>query len=353
MALLDYGTSGRHGLSYSRRGTLHACPRKFQIENVLGLKERHNSVTFAYGHSVAAGVQEYFSCPATLSSAQKLQHAVIATAKLYDLDWEDLGTASEQRGKKNVWYAINSTKQFCNQIESALVGDLAPLRGWKIAIMPNGKPAVEVQFRIILDNQYVYEGHIDLVLVNEQGEYAILELKTTTFKEPHEASYGRSDQALSYSIVLDHAMGYSKTSYKVFYLIYSSSNQQWILMSFNKNAKQRLDWINNLIRDTELIEYYQGGADAGIPYPTNGASCYNFFRECEYYRVCDMEDESLKTIYGAKPESQSFHIEDKATLIFTLDDIINSQIAKVEDNTGIEVTSTSHTGNNHAQFIEI
>lgn len=346
MPKLDYGTSGHKGLSYSRRGTLHTCARKFQIENSFGLKQRTESVTFSFGHAVAAGVQSYFE-------HGNLQQAVIDCTLLYSMPWDDLGSPSEARGKKNIWYSIHAVENYIKQIESLLVGELAPLKDWEIARLDGSdKAATEIQFRIELENGYMYEGHIDLILRNKlTGEYAILELKTTVFREPHDAMYSNSDQALSYSIVLDHAVGHQNTSYKVFYLIYSSSLQQWILKTFTKQAKQRLDWINNLIRDTEMIDYYEVSAKDGIPYPTNGASCYNFFRPCEYYNVCEMEDESLKLIFRGIDDSSSFEIEDNTDFVFSIDEIINSQIAKVQHTTGIELTPTA--GDNNGQLIEV
>lgn len=347
MAQLDYGTAGYHGLSYSRRATLHACPRKFQIENALGLKERTDTVTFSFGHAVAAGVQSWFQ-------HQNTQLAILECCKHYTVSWSDAGTASEVRGKKSVWYAVHAVNQFIKGIQSLLAGGIAELANWELAYLAGHQPAVELQFRILLDHQFVYEGHIDLVLVHKTTkQFAILELKTTTFREPHDAQYGKSDQALSYSIVLDRAVGHSQSSYKVFYLIYSSSAQQWILKEFVKHAKMRLDWINNLVRDTDIIMYYQGSAESdGIPYPTNGASCYNFFRECEYYHTCDMEDASLLRIYG-KQQAVSFDYTDRATFVFTLDEIISSQIAKIENSTGVELTLDSQLGGGNGQLIEI
>lgn len=345
--LLDYGTSGYHGLSYSRRSTLHSCARKFQIENALGLKERVDSVTFSYGHAVAAGVQDYFL-------HGDLQSAVFACVRHYTVAWDDIGTASEHKGKKSIWYAIHAVAEFVRQYRSALANGLATLRDYELA-KAGDKAAIELQFRILLDNDFVYEGHIDLVVVHKRtGNYAILELKTTTFREPHDAQYAKSDQALSYSIVLDAVVGHQQASYKVFYLIYSSSAQQWILKEFNKEARLRLNWINNLIRDCEWISYLQTSAEQdGIPYPANGGSCYNFFRECEYFRTCEMEDSSLELLYGKiQGNAQSFDYTDKADFIFTIDEVISMQISRIESDTGALIDYTTED-NNDGTIIEV
>lgn len=344
---LDYGTRGSKGLSYSRDNQFKSCPRKFQIENVLGVSERVDTVTFSFGHAVAAGVQSYFL------TGDK-QQAVIATAFAYTVDWQDEGTASEQRAKKSVWYAINAVCIFMDALEGTEPCALAELRNWELAILADSKPAIELQFRILLEDSYTYEGHIDLVLVHKHTkEFAILELKTTSMQEPADAQYGKSSQALSYSIVLDKAVGHSQASYKVFYLIYSSSKQVWYLKDFVKIAKSRLDWINNLIRTTWIITMYEDASrEQGIPYPTNGSSCYDFFRECSYYHTCEMEDASLVTMYGKGNKDTAFNYQDNADFVFTLDEIIHSQIARIDTIPQINLPSTG-AGNDRAQLIEL
>ena len=350
---LDYGTAGHKGLSYSRLQTLHTCARKYQIENSFGLKKRSDSVTFSYGHAVAAGVQSWFT-------DQNLRNAVIETAKFYTMPYEDYGTASEMRAKKSLWYAIEAVQLFDKQMKSAIAGDLAVLQDWEIAYFaadrddPDSelKAAIELQFRILLDDDFVYEGHIDLVLRHKTtGEYAILELKTTSFNDPHESIYGNSSQALSYSIVLDQVVGHSKASYMVMYLIWSSSRQNWIVFKFPKVAKQRLNWINNLQRDCQLLQFYEEGAEQGVPYPENGNSCYAFFRPCEYYQVCDLEDNNIMSMYKSPTgDNKSFEYEDRVDFEFKLDDIINSQVAKIESSTGLEIETN---GESNASIIDI
>jgi len=123
---LDYGTAGYQGLSYSRLGTFHQCGRKYQIENSFGLKQRNDSVTFSYGHAVAAGVQAWFE-------TGNMQTAVIECAKFYTMPWDDLGSTSEMRAKKNVWYAIKAVEEFVTQMDHGLIGGLANLKDWELA----------------------------------------------------------------------------------------------------------------------------------------------------------------------------------------------------------------------------
>jgi len=340
---LDYGTAGYRGLSYSRRSTLHTCARKFQLENALGFATRSDSVTFAYGHAVAAGIQEYLH-------SGSLTQAKIAVTSAYTMPWSDLGTIKEQRAKKSVWYALRSLTKFTQRIQQEIYGELSELSQYELAyIQVDGKevPAIELQFRVQLHDGFVYEGHIDLILRHRTtGEFVIVEIKTSGLNDPHEALFANSDQALSYSIVLDRLVqDHEVVTYKVFYLIYASPKQDWILMTFVKSAKKRFDWINNLVRDCELIEYYQSTSDE-IPYPTNGSSCYEYFSPCKYFGTCDMENENLELIYrqpDSGTEQHGFEYVDNTHFSFTLDEIIERQIALAESRAGIELTTPELT----------
>ena len=343
MPQLDYGTAGHKGLSYSRRGTLHSCARKFQLENVFGFATKSDSNTFSYGHAVAAGVQEYF-----LSGDRKL--AMAQCTKHWSMPWADLGTGKEMKSKRSIWYALNAVDNYITACKHLIYGDLAELQQYEIAYCnPSGEPdgeipCIELQFRILLENDFVYEGHIDLILRHKvTGELVILELKTTGLNDPHDAMYENSDQALSYSIVLDKIVdGTGSANYKVFYLIYSSPKQEWLVKVFTKSAKRRFDWINNLIRDCELIEYYQSTAvsEEAIPYPTNGASCYEFFSPCKYFGSCDMDDDSLHLFYkrdAAGAGAKSFDYVDNTNYVFTLAEIIERQVELANERVGLSI----------------
>ena len=144
--------------------------------------------------------------------------------------------------------------------------------------------------------------------------------------------YANSDQALSYSIVLDRMVGTAQAAYEVIYLVYSSSRKEFVLKKFTKTAKQRVDWINNLIRDTEIIEYYAAsGEEHNLNYPTNGDSCYKYFKPCEYFGICNMSNASLTAMLGNSEANKSFDYTDNVAYVFKLSEIVNSQVARLEN----------------------
>lgn len=349
MAKLDYGTSGVHGLSYSRLQTFKSCPRKFELAHALGYSKHRESVTFSFGHAVGGGAQGYFR-------SGTLQGAVIEGINQYTYDWSDAGTSGEQRAKKSVAYAVAAIEKFVEGVQSTVDPQLAALADYELAYFttPAGehKPAIELQFRIVIGD-YSYEGHIDAILKHKHtGKYLILELKTTSLTNLHPAQYQNSDQALSYSIVLDAVVGSAEAEYDVLYAVYSTGAQQWSTFNFHKTAAKRLDWLNNLQRTVAVVEMYQEHSTSGIPYPTNGDACYNFFSPCEFFNVCHLDNSTLETLFaGLKAGDLQFAQEDNCDFVFQFDEIVAATLERI--NNAVDTINTSALGDSNGQFIEL
>lgn len=322
MAKLAYGQKDGKGLSYSRLLTAHSCPRKFQIENIFNAANDKTNVHFAFGHAVAAGVQQLVAEPGNLNKA------VVACFAAWDIAIHE----SLDSKKKSLVYAVQAVKQF-----HVLVSNPATslLRKYEIAVFPDHTgtliPAIELTFCIKCHDGYTYEGHIDLVL-KERGtnKYLVLELKTTSFTNIHEAMYKNSAQALGYSIVLDsisNVLG-ATNSYYVLYLIYKAGALEYETMLFPKNRVQRAKFINSLILDIEVLELYRL---TGI-YPTRGESCYEFFSPCDYFGLCDYDDEALTRVLGVGTDThvETFDTIQQFNFTFELDDIKQHQLTAIQ-----------------------
>ena len=323
MAKLDYAKGEGYGLSYSRLSTLHSCPRLFELEHVLGLSKRTNSVTFAYGHVVGAGIQAYFQ-------EHSFERAVAICASFWDMAdfWEE-GTPRELRAKKNFWTAIEAVQKFYTLMENPHSSLARTLQGYKLAGFTNHNgeqtDGVELTFHVnITDTPYVYEGHMDVVLVHEERkEYLVLEMKTTSFANVAAAQYQNSSQALSYSVVLDVIAGdfNANSSYHVLYLVYSTNKQEFTTFKFPKSVLQRTNWLVSLKCDVAQIEMYR---DLDMPYPTNGASCFNFFRDCNWLDRCTLMNETLEQFKPSSDE-EIFKEMEKPDFVFEFDDLVERQ----------------------------
>ena len=162
---------------------------------------------------------------------------------------------------------------------------------WTVASF-NFKPAIELSFRVDIDDSYYYVGYIDLVLKSRFSErYAILEVKTTGMSlENIEPLYKNSGQALGYSIVLDKIAGEENTDYDVIYLVSQDKTRtkEWNvvphILNFPKTLKDRLNWFITLGMDVQHLHTMQ---ETRV-FPLRGGSCMQYMRPCFHFGTCSL-----------------------------------------------------------------
>ena len=254
-------------LSYSGLQTEHSCPRKFYLDKssptLNDFVDFDKSVTFAFGHSVGLGLQEYLihqSLPKTLF-------------KMF-LEWEIDLLADDPKRKKSFWEACFAIEKFAH-LRHEIFED------YELATY-NGKPCIELSFRITMPDGYFYRGYVDAVLIHRTtGKVIVLENKTTAAKVTDAAMYKNSFQALGYSVVLDKIWP-SLSSYQVYYLVYNTNNYEYLTLPFIKSLSDRAEWLSTLWLKTQTMNLYQS---TGV-WPKEGSSCFNFFHQCQHYTTC-------------------------------------------------------------------
>ncbi len=245
--------------------------------------EQTDNPDFLYGHAVGAGIQSFIAFG-------DRDRAMMDCFLAWDGDLE----IQKEKSKKSIWYALLATDKFIFMQHSILPG-------WEIATF-KGKPAVELAFKLDLGNGYYYLGHIDLILYHLiQKKYMILELKTTSFTSVSEATYKNSAQALGYSLILDRLVTKSGedavASYTVLYLVYKTGSQEFEALPFLKTRSQRASFLIELAMDCTMLDFYK----ENNYYPARGESCYSYFRECEFFGICNLKSmtdrfKNLKTV---------------------------------------------------------
>jgi hypothetical protein len=296
-------------LSYSSRLTLHSCPRKYQLYKLghspAAEEDIAQSVTFAYGHAVGAGIQEWIT-----------SHSEIRTILAVILAWDAPFLADDLKRGKSIWTAIAAVQRFISMCQNGF------MRDWNLVTW-QGKPATELSFIVTMPNGYTYKGYVDAVLQNEEtDEVLVLELKTTSSNWVSPATYKNSAQAIGYSIILDSLFP-ALSSYEVLYLVYKTKAAEYEAMQFPKSYLQRALWIQELLLDTQMIDLYES---TGV-YPMHGEACLAFNRECEYFQTCTL---STDTLHTPLTEEDKAVIEDHSafSVVLTLDDLIRAQLAK-------------------------
>ena len=297
-------------LSYSSLLTLHSCPKKYQLSRLNARAEENDMstiVTFAFGHTVGLGIQEYIT-----------HHDVDRTYWQCFLNWECDLLDENQKQKKSFWLAMGAVERFISFASNGFMQE------WELATY-NGRPATELSFIVHLPNGFTYKGFVDAVLTNTvTGEVMVLEVKTSSANIINSAQYKNSAQAIGYSIVLD-ALFPELSSYQVQYLIYKTKDMDYEVMAFEKSYLDRALWIRTLLLDVDMIQMYE---DSGI-YPMRGQSCNEFYRECNYFGICSLPVESL-----TEPLSDEDHqviqdrIDNEFEITLSLADLIQAQLKK-------------------------
>lgn len=299
-------------LSYSSLLTLHSCPRKFQLYRLNVTQDERDveadvnkNITFAFGHIVGEGIQNVL---AGMTEEQVLLNAFLSW--YVDLEHRDT------RLNKSFYSAVNAIQRFVFLAAHGFLEDYE-------LVQFNGKPAIELSFRITMPNGFKLRGSVDAVLRHKvSGEVLVLECKTTSSTSLNAASYKNSSQAIGYSVVLD-VLFKDISSYKVLYLIYQTKDMSYEQMPFIKTYLQRAQWIQELIHDTEIISMYES---SGV-YPMRGESCYSFNRSCEYFSTC-----TLSTKYLVKELPKDSSVDGKSYDIeLTLEDLISGQLDRTAE----------------------
>ena len=268
-------------LSHSSIETLHSCPRKFEIYRMNYAPKEKGTIDTAFGHAVGVGVQELL-IGNTTDYLTAYQNAIW---KMF-LSWEVDIDETKPKSKKSFHSACLAVEKYQQQLLPLLTEE------WELAYF-EGKPAVELGFIIKLPNDYYYRGYVDAVLVNKKEKrFRVLELKTTGLSTVDIAQYKNSFQGVGYGVILDKlasSIDYS-ADYYVDYLVYKTVSQEFVTFPFLKTTYQRAKWLSQLIVETETIDLY---LEKEL-FPTHGESCYNFYRQCQYFGICERDNSELQ-----------------------------------------------------------
>lgn len=298
-------------LSYSGLLDLHACPRKFQLNKQQAERPEQDlstSVTFAYGHAMGEGIQQFLIGRSTMDSEAAFRNAIWKMFLAWDCDL----LAENDKQKKSFLRAVAAISQFKSMSDDGLIGE-----EWEVAYF-NGKPAAELSFRIDLGDGFYYRGYVDLVLRNkDSGEYLILELKTSSANYVNHYSYKNSAQAIGYSVVLD-TIAPGVSSYGVQYLVYMTKLERFEAFDFPKTFRQRVQWLQDLVWDKKQIVDMVGFYGNDGIWQVRGESCCDFGRNCDYMDICGLDSKSLTS-----PLLETQLVEDKEyEFNFTLQELL-------------------------------
>jgi len=288
-------------LSHSSLETLHTCERKWQLEkklvNELAREETEHTV---FGRAYGTGIATYL---VTQDSDMALWQAWLAYYPELETD------------KKSMTRCMLALMKSFPELDTLLME-------YEVAYF-QGKPAVELSFRLNITEEYYFVGYIDVVLRNRiSGVHYIMDAKHTGL-QLYDLSpvYQNSGQCLGYSIALDRIVGEQQSSYGVLYFIaqlgrdFSSIKIQ--TMAFDKSLVDRLKWFMTLGLDVKKLKDME---DLNI-YPMRGHSCLKFNKPCRYFGTCNLH--SLDIPKPPEPDLIEYDFT------YDLDDLITEHLNRI------------------------
>lgn len=301
-------------LSHSTLDLIHSCKRLFQLEKLLANPQaRDETEHTVFGKAYGVGIATY------------------------------LVTQDADMALFQAWYSyypeIETDKKNIPRLMSALMASFIEcdtlLMEYEVASF-NGKPAVELSFRLDINEGYYFVGYIDIVLRNKlTGIHYVLDAKSTGLSILDLSPlYKHSGQALGYSVALDRIVGEEQSSYGVIYFaaqLGKDFKAKIHVLTFDKTLLDRLNWFISLGLTVEGLERMEEVKF----YPLEYQSCLRFNRPCKYFSVCHLHSLDF-------PATRK---EDVIQYDFTyqLDDLIRDHLLRVASTPQIEVKEDLNT----------
>jgi hypothetical protein len=288
-------------LSHSSTKVLHECERKFEIEKLLvGGDKKQDNEHFSFGHAYGAGVATYL--------VTQDQDAAIFECWL------------------RYWPEIETEKKSVHMSVLALINSFVTLdnilQDYEVAFF-NGKPAVELSFRLDISKDFYFVGHIDIVLQNRYTKkYFVVDAKSTGLNLLDVSPlYRHSGQTVGYSIALDAIVGEELTEFGVGYVVAQidakNLSTKTHFLTYEKNITDRLKWFMTLGMDAERISRMQELKH----FPMREDSCVRFNRTCRHFGTCHMHALDQYKELEEDPIEYDFH--------YQLDDLIENHLRRV------------------------
>lgn len=287
-------------LSHSTLDLFNRCERLFQLEKLLVTDSvREETADTVLGTAYGVGVADYL----------EYQNPQQALYKAWLAYWPEL-----ESDKKSIPHVVNLLLKSFPALDTLL-------RDYEVLSF-NGKPAVELSFRVNITPRYYYVGYIDVVLQHRYDKTCVVvDAKTTGLQLLDLAPvYQNSGQALSYSIALDRILGEKLSNYAVGYFVGQLGKDfkvQIHPLVFRKTLLDRLNWFITLGGDIKRLELAE---EIGF-YPRRGGSCLKYNRPCKHFGTCNLSAQDIPRVIEEDTIQYDF--------TFELDDLINDHLERI------------------------
>jgi len=296
-------------LSYTKMDLILSCERKFQLTALLdNFQQKQASEHFAFGHSLETGCLSYLLYK---DKDRAMWEAYLAYHEVIDEVIE-----IPQSLKKSELVAVNMVWAAFPYLDTLLTE-------WEIAEF-NNKPAVQLSFRIDIDDVFYYVGYLDVALRNRfTGKYGVMDVKSTGMNLLSlDPLYMNSEQLIGYSIILDYITGKDNAEYDVYYFVGQIGAGDGFSpkihpLTFPKSLKDRLNFFITLGMDVERLHKM---LDTGI-FPQRGHSCLKFNKPCPHLGTCGLHSLDVPKKYEEDTIEYDF--------VAKLEDLITDHLGRI------------------------
>lgn len=297
--------------SHSIDATFGFCERKFEFAHVYQQQPDYGMVGMAaeVGTAMHEAIQAWASIYLHPESSRDDETFKAAEeAGLYALlEWWPWVTEILATQKKQLAATQRSLKQSLKLFYAVIEHEFWD--NYELAVLPDGKVAIELPWRIVHASQgtakdhegrervIVTQGKIDFVLRNRiTGQIRVFDLKTTNkAKDMLRASYRFSGQALGYSFVLANVVGWDwrKDGIEVTYLTASFVDFEVRAIDFHASPAEVNDYMLTRydVVDKMLVNMRRAW------WPRRQHGCDSFMTACPYLSICHRRDSGFITAW--------------------------------------------------------
>jgi len=289
-------------LSFSSRGTLGNCPRKFQFSKLFQHPRRAENFTASVGKAIHVGYQTWLE-------TGDLDKALFALMLAYPVaqNWNFL---DERSLEASAFTLINMTEtSFSAEFEVARIKTLQGI------IMPAIEVPFQINFlnekgdpiRLVNDMIVAYRGFIDAIMYSSfLDRYRVTDIKThRDARADQSAKYKFHGQQIPYGVVLEFILGRKLEEFDVSYMstFIDILSPKVDIYTFRKNKKELQNWLVNLILDLRMLNSY-----LTLNYfKRTEYGCQAYGSDCHFFQVCEnANNETIQKIFlmGQEPAEE-------------------------------------------------
>lgn len=295
--LLSFDASGaQFAWDSTSLSSFEKCPRYYQFKHIEGWQSRSLSVHLRFGGVYASSLEHFFKYLAEGMTREEALRKIVhqALCSTWDQDLDEEGQSIPGTGQP--WDSLHNTKTRETLIRSIVwYFDHFEDDQTSTVILSDGRPAVEYSFKLPVDDEIVFCGHIDRLVEYSGGTY-VMDQKTTgsTISSKYFQDFTPDIQMSMYTYAGQIIFGLPVKG-----VIIDAAQIAVGFTRFERGFVHRYealleDWFDSTMSTIERAR----AATLEGHFPMNRTACGNY-GGCEFRRICSHSPEHRKNFLEA------------------------------------------------------